>query len=412
MRLRQGVRGLLLVACPAALVASVLSGSPATARPAEVSGPDYEMPFPCAEQWTGSTRANHKPSTRSIDFNRPGDLGDIMVASAPGVVSRVADTGSTSYGQYVVVDHGNSHSTLYAHLRSVWVTPGQRVDQGRILGLVGESGGVTGPHLHFEERLGGQVRQAYLHRSLYPSGTTDASANCPDVPLVGDWDDDQVDEVAVFRRGPATGVFRLYRADAPSEVIAFGRSSDTPVAGDWDGDGRTDVGVRRTGQRIFLLRNADGTSTSIRLGLRQDVPVTGDWNGDGTTDVGVWRPSEGTFRLRKGHGATEIITLGSAGSEPVAGDWNGDGTSDVGVFDPSTASFTLRITTRDGTPWFTTVAFGSGTDIPVAGDWNGDGVTDVGAWTPSTATYALRTAPKTSRTTATVTTQKFGNRRR
>ena len=334
-----------------------------------------------------------------------------MVASAPGVVSRVADAGNTGYGRYVIVDHGDGHSTLYAHLGSVWTTPGQRVDRGATLGLVGESGGVSGPHLHFEERVGSQVRQASFHDIAYTFGTTVASANCPDVPLAGDWNNDSLDEVAVFRRAAAGGVFRLYRAGASPEAIRFGRSGDTPVAGDWDGDGGTDVGVRRPGKRTFLLRNADGTSTSVRLGWRMDVPVTGDWDGDGVTDVGVWRPSVATFRLRKEPGVVETISLGTTGSQPVTGDWNGDGASDVGVFDPGTATFTLRITTNDGTPGLTAVTFGSGTDIPVTGDWDGDGVSDVGTWTPSTATYSLRTVPQTGRTTATVTTQRFGRRR-
>ena len=51
-----------------------------------------------------------------------------------------------------MVDHGNGWSTLYAHLLSQWVTTGQSVDQGQIIGQVGSTGGSTGPHLHFEER--------------------------------------------------------------------------------------------------------------------------------------------------------------------------------------------------------------------------------------------------------------------
>lgn len=413
MSLSRRVRRWALVACPAIVVTCVLGAAPAVASTVvEASAPDYEMPFPCAQRWTGTTRSDHRPSPLTVDFNRPGDLGDVMVASAPGVVSRVADTGGTSYGRYVVVDHGDGRSTLYAHLSAVWTTPGRRVDQGTILGLVGESGGVTGAHLHFEERTGSQVQRPTFHDSTYTFGTTSASASCPDVPLAGDWDDDDVDEVAVFRRAATGGVFRLYRAGATPETIRFGRSSDTPLAGDWDGDGVTDVGVHRPGSRTFLLRDPSGTSTPVEFGMRRDVPVTGDWAGDGVTDLGVWRPAAATFRLRKRPGVVEVVPLGSAGSVPVTGDWDGDGSSDVGVFDPPTATFTLRITTR-GSTWFTTVSFGSGSDIPVTGDWDGDGATDVGTWRPSTATYSLRTVAATGRTagTATSTTQRFGRRR-
>lgn len=412
MRLRRWVHAWGLATCPAALVFGVLGVTPAHASGVvEAPGPDFEMPFACGQQWTGTTRSRHFPSVLSVDFNRPGDLGALIVASAPGVVTRVADTGATSYGRYLILDHGDGHSTLHAHLRSVWATPGQRVDQGTILGLVGDSGAVTGPHLHLEQRLGGTVQPPRFHDSPYAFGTTLASANCPDMPLVGDWDNDRLDEVAVFRRSGAGGVFRLYQDEETPEAIKYGRSTDTPVVGDWDGDGQSDVGVRRTGRSTFLLRNADGSTTAVRLGTRKDVPVTGDWNGDGITEVGVWRPSVAMFRLRQEEGVIATVPMGTPGSEPVTGDWNGDGASDVGVFDSATATFTLRTTTNEGTELFTTVTFGSGTDIPVTGDWDGDGVTDVGTWTPSTATYSLRTAPRTARSTATVVTRHFGRRR-
>ena len=417
MRLGRSSRGPLRAgglsaAAAGALMIGVLGAVPSHASPTlEPGAPHYEMPFPCGQQWTGTTRSSHRPSQMSIDFNRPGDLGDLLVSAAPGVVTRVADTGSTSYGRYVVVDHGDGHSTLYAHLKSVWTTLGQQVDQGSVIGLVGESGGVTGAHLHFEERLDNSVQQPAFHGAAFLFGTTGASANCPDVPLAGDWDNDQIDEVAVFRRASAGGVFRLARPDGTVEAIRFGRGSDAPVAGDWNGDGQTDVGVRRPGRSTFLLRGADGTSTSLRLGRRTDVPVTGDWNGDRITDVGVWRPGVATFHLLLAPGVVQTVPLGSVGSQPVTGDWNGDGSTDLGVFDPASATFTLRITGADGTAWYTTLTFGAGSDIPVTGDWNGDGVTDVGTWTPSTATYSLRTAPTTGRSTATVTTQRFGRAR-
>lgn len=60
-----------------------------------------------------------------------------------------------NYGNTVVVEHGPKHYTLYAHMDQTLVTPGQRVQQGDHLGLVGATGMATGPHLHFEVRLNG-----------------------------------------------------------------------------------------------------------------------------------------------------------------------------------------------------------------------------------------------------------------
>src|SRR5688572_17619608 len=120
MRPRRGLALAVAVSLP--LLVVPLAAVPATARTVDAAGPAYELPFPCAQQWTGTTRAAHRPSRLSVDLNRPDDLGDLTVASAPGVVSRVADTGGTGYGRYLVVDHGGGHSTLYAHLRSIWTT--------------------------------------------------------------------------------------------------------------------------------------------------------------------------------------------------------------------------------------------------------------------------------------------------
>src|SRR5690349_6866306 len=114
------------------------------------------MPFPCGEAWTGTTRVGHSPSYYSVDWNRTDDLGDPVVAAAAGIVTTAVPNGTRSYGRYVVIDHGNGESSLYAHLSSVTVGLGQSVDQGALLGTVGDSGNATGPHLHFEEPVNGK----------------------------------------------------------------------------------------------------------------------------------------------------------------------------------------------------------------------------------------------------------------
>lgn len=61
-----------------------------------------------------------------------------------------------SYGNYVVIDHGNGNSTLYAHMSRRAVSEGQMVNQGQIIGYVGNTGSSKGNHLHLEVRVGGQ----------------------------------------------------------------------------------------------------------------------------------------------------------------------------------------------------------------------------------------------------------------
>ncbi|OAT79832.1 peptidoglycan DD-metalloendopeptidase family protein [Desulfotomaculum copahuensis] len=60
-----------------------------------------------------------------------------------------------TYGNAVIIDHGNGLQTLYAHARQVLVQPGQAVNAGDVIALVGSTGRSTGPHLHMEVLLNG-----------------------------------------------------------------------------------------------------------------------------------------------------------------------------------------------------------------------------------------------------------------
>lgn len=120
------------------------------------AAPAFQLPFPCNQTWSGQTRTNHSPQ-RSIDFNRANDLGDPVVASAAGRVTVVRNLGNTSYGRYVVIDHGSGWTTYYAHLNSWSVSVGQQVSRGQRIGTVGSTGGSTGPHLHYEQRRNGSA---------------------------------------------------------------------------------------------------------------------------------------------------------------------------------------------------------------------------------------------------------------
>ena len=121
--------------------------------------PRFQVPFPCGQTWAGQTRTNHSPQN-SVDFNRPDDLGDAVVAAAAGTVTRVANEGSVSYGRWIEISHGNGYTTRYAHLSAQRVAVGQTVRQGQLIGSVGSTGGSTGPHLHYEQRHNGAAVRA------------------------------------------------------------------------------------------------------------------------------------------------------------------------------------------------------------------------------------------------------------
>jgi hypothetical protein len=63
--------------------------------------------------------------------------------------------GTTGYGNYVIITHGNGYSTLYGHLHDLAVKDGQLVQRGDLIAHEGTTGNSTGPHVHFEIRQGG-----------------------------------------------------------------------------------------------------------------------------------------------------------------------------------------------------------------------------------------------------------------
>ena len=83
---------------------------------------------------------------RGVDIAAP--WGSPIRAPADGVVSSVSY--DPTYGKMVTVVHDDSLLTRYAHCSMVLVRPGQRIQRGYVLALVGESGLTTGPHLHYE----------------------------------------------------------------------------------------------------------------------------------------------------------------------------------------------------------------------------------------------------------------------
>lgn len=93
---------------------------------------------------------NGYPGHKGMDI--AGPWGTPVVAAADGQVIEANnyDSWGYSWGYYVLIYHNGTYSTRYAHLSSVAVSTGQYVTAGTVIGYEGDTGNVTGPHLHFE----------------------------------------------------------------------------------------------------------------------------------------------------------------------------------------------------------------------------------------------------------------------
>ncbi len=91
-------------------------------------------------------------------------MGNAIVAAESGTVTRVVNS-NYGYGKYLIIDHGDGSSTLYAHCSKIYVANGQKVSRGETVAAIGSTGLSTGPHLHFEVIIGGKKvnPESYLY---------------------------------------------------------------------------------------------------------------------------------------------------------------------------------------------------------------------------------------------------------
>lgn len=121
--------------------------------------------WPVMGQITGGFGERMDPFSGEGAFHAGVDIsshyGDEVRAAAEGLV--VAVETRAGYGQLIVVDHGFGISTLYGHLSAFKTRVGTRVKRGEVIGAVGMSGRVTGPHVHFEVRSYGAPVNPYRY---------------------------------------------------------------------------------------------------------------------------------------------------------------------------------------------------------------------------------------------------------
>ncbi len=81
--------------------------------------------------------------------------GQPIYAANSGQVIKAQGGWNGGYGIIIIIDHGNGTQTIYGHLSKLYIKVGETVEKGTAIGAMGSSGRSTGPHLHFEIRVGG-----------------------------------------------------------------------------------------------------------------------------------------------------------------------------------------------------------------------------------------------------------------
>ena len=110
--------------------------------------------------WPMSGKITSPYGTRSSGFHSGIDIGGVIgrgvYAAAGGKV--VLSSYYYAYGNCILIDHGNGMKTRYAHLSAYKVKVGDTVERGQLIGLCGNTGRSTGPHLHFEVIVNGSTK--------------------------------------------------------------------------------------------------------------------------------------------------------------------------------------------------------------------------------------------------------------
>ena len=212
-------------------------------------------------------------------------------------------------------------------------------------------------------------------------------------PTVGDWNNDNKDEIGGYEIGlwlldlNGNGVMELAREQGTASFVTLANKQfSSPIE---IKPGNCLVALNRvesptggsinTESQVFFSLSMK--SKKAAFGGAGDLPVTGDWNGDGKTEIGnykgngVWALDYNGNGVWDGAGTDKLFTFGSSADQPVTGDWNGDGKTEIGNY-KGNGVWALDYNGNgvwDGTGADKIINFGIAGDLPVTGDWNGDG---------------------------------------
>lgn len=112
---------------------------------------EFIWPVPSSKRMTSFFGMRHGRHHDGIDIAAP--VGTHILAANSGVVV-YSGRRISGYGKMIIIKHENNIYSVYAHARKMYVSKGEKVDRGQVIAQVGMTGRTSGPHLHFEVRVG------------------------------------------------------------------------------------------------------------------------------------------------------------------------------------------------------------------------------------------------------------------
>jgi len=198
-------------------------------------------------------------------------------------------------------------------------------------------------------------------------------------PVRGDFDGDGVaDAAVVVPNGSYLDWYIAYSNGGSRYQPTWGFTTDKIVVGDYNGDRKDDIAVYRAGNWYIVYDN--GTTEAGTLGAAGEIPVPNDFDGDNKTDFAVVNPNTGLWSIIYRAGGYANVSWMAPGDIPVAADFFSEGRSSIGVWRPSDGTWHLKSLLTGAS---TSVQWGLPGDVPVVGDFNGDGIIDLTVWRPS-----------------------------
>ncbi|MBK8813507.1 MAG: VCBS repeat-containing protein [Acidobacteria bacterium] len=199
--------------------------------------------------------------------------------------------------------------------------------------------------------------------------------------VVGDYNGDGKDDVAVYRPGASVGQNSVWywrtAVAGPISNQIWGLNGDFPAPGDYDGDGKNDFVIQRNnggGNAIFWFNRTTAGISNTVFGTPTDQIVPGDYDGDGKTDLATVRAFGAAilwWHLRSSDGAAVQTVFGVAATDfPLPGDYDGDGKSDHAIWRTSAVAGESAFWFLGSTSGAFSQPMGSSGDFPVANALN------------------------------------------